>query len=285
MPFFEGRPAGRLGVTFLGLSAEKFGSDPVAAERGSLLKLFSAAAHTDAPAPPETEATQTPAAASGSLFGFLSASASEEAAAPPQATDGPTEAARDGSAAHECRDDTGGPMFVESLACGDGDKSSHIAGKRARVHETVKGDLAGPALQKRGDTLIPPAELAPRLADAVATGVATSGKRATEIAAASGVDGCWSCEACTLCNPTSARRCELCGALRGSALPAAATLSEQGGNARPHSSRNGADCAQRGAGASRGPARAGRGGSGRNQALTGRGMTGRGSLGAFFKRV
>jgi hypothetical protein len=479
LPMLEGRPPGRLNVTFLGLSAEKFEMDSGAAERGSLLKLFSAAANTDAPAtseakvtqppkaaapeppeagakaavtqplearvtqppearvtqPPEVDATARPEAGAtqrpaenGALSRVLSAMAPQEAAAPaprsiegPPGTEEPQETARqteaggpreskgaqgaegqtewdgdalaamedgegagsqemvegfacasaamgtgsqmlvDGSAAMEDGNGTGNQVSVEGSArndsdrCGDGcvhvdgkraqeheavagylaqpagcptengsDISSHMVlegsecgdgpwcGKRGRDNEAGEGDVAQPARRRRSDAIIPhllPAEQAPCLADAVTTGAAANRECAapilpaeqapssadawaTDTAAyreaykhpdaglAHAADASWACEACTLCNPAAARRCELCGALRGSALPAAATLSQQGGNAVPRSSRG--DGAHRGAGASRGAARAGRGRGGRKQALSA--IPGRGSLGTFFKR-
>ena len=47
----------------------------------------------------------------------------------------------------------------------------------------------------------------------------------------------WACGACTLLNAPDARRCNVCDALRGSSLPAAATLAAQRGGSNPNRSR------------------------------------------------
>jgi len=248
-PLLELRPPTRLGITNFGFSADSFEKEAHPKERGSLQRLFSAAAAAApctaaaaaGPAPPASAAPASPpAAASAAVAASAVAAAASAAAAAPLAPSSPVAAS---ATATRC---------LASIVDGGGGGGGGRGGLAACDVDSKRQRVGSPLA-------LPPAAPAPAAV--------------------------WSCSACTLDNEAGSARCALCGALRGSALPPATTLDEQSssaGRTQPRTAAGGASGRGRGRG---GVGGASSKGAGRSRGGVGSGGPSGGGLPAYFTKV
>jgi len=229
-PLLDGRNPARLGVTYLGLSAEKFETDAAGGDRGALLRLFSSAMTEKRSAGISTKAGRQAedrcrARERTDLLRFF-----QPAIAPASCSSVPVSSGLDTDACacnlptSDCGTDD--VVQVGQAACNGHEDVED--GDNKRVPRFLAEDTCDAAYpgSSPSDTRIHAKRKAPLLDEAGSAAVATS-RGSSDIDGALAVR--WACEACTLCNHQRAILCELCGTLRGSPLSVVAMTSEKGG--------------------------------------------------------